>query len=309
MKTHTRIISFPFLFLALITSLISNLHAEDRKHLPVVLVHGIFSDTDDMRPIEAMIEKYMPGTYVKNVQIGLGKITSFWNMYTQGEWLSAEIQSDPELANGFNIIAHSQGGLVARYYVERYNEPKVHNLITWGTPHMGVYGTPGTYDNRFIWLNYIETIVYQLMYMGVMQNFTSFSNYWRDTMHYDLYLSNCQFLPCLNNEKDHSLAAHFKRHICDLQNMVCVMSPQDTIVEPVESCHFGFYRIGTNYEIESLQDSAWYKNDNLGLKTLSESGRLHLKLASCTHTGFQTCEDNFVETTLPFLKRATAEIH
>ena len=84
--------------------------------------------------------------------------------------------------------------------------------------------------------------------------------------------------------------------------MVLVKSLADDIIEPIESCHFGFYKIGSLTEIEHLQESRLYKEDWLGLRTLDETNRLHLKLAYCTHTDFQEDEQNFVENTLPFLK-------
>jgi palmitoyl-protein thioesterase len=52
------------------------------------------------------------------------------------------VRSDPRLAKGFNLIGHSQGGLISRAYIERYNDPPVHNFITWATPHGGQYGVP-----------------------------------------------------------------------------------------------------------------------------------------------------------------------
>jgi palmitoyl-protein thioesterase len=47
---------------------------------------------------------------------------------------AATVRADPQLAKGFNLIGHSQGGLIARAYIERYNDPPVHNFITWATP-------------------------------------------------------------------------------------------------------------------------------------------------------------------------------
>jgi pimeloyl-ACP methyl ester carboxylesterase len=49
----------------------------------------------------------------------------------QIDTFAAIVRSDPKLANGFNMIGHSQGGLITRAYVERYNNPPVYNLISW----------------------------------------------------------------------------------------------------------------------------------------------------------------------------------
>jgi len=274
---------------------------EQKAYLPVVLVHGIMSDHYAMIPAEKLIYKHMPGTYVKSVKIGEGKATSFCNMYDQVEWLRRELQNDPKLKDGCNIIAHSQGGLVARYFVERYNKPRVYNYISWGSPQCGVFGTPGTYDNRFVWMNLLEMFTYRLLYSSLFQRYVSFAGYWRDTIHYDQYLKNCQFLPYLNNEVRHSYAPLFKRNICSLQNMVLVASTAEDIVEPVASCHFASYRIGSVSEIEELFQSRGFMEDQLGLRTLHEAGRLHMRVAHCTHCDYQKNRDNFVHNTLPFL--------
>jgi len=272
-----------------------------KAHLPVVLVHGLMSDHYAMIPAEKLIHKYMPGTYVKNVKLGEGKSTSFCNMYDQVEWLRRELQNDPQLKGGCNIIAHSQGGLIARYFVERYNKPRVYNYISWGSPQCGVFGTPGTYDNRFVWMNLLEMFTYRLLYSSLFQRYVSFAGYWRDTLHYDQYLKKCQFLPYLNNEVRHSYAPLFKRNICSLQNMVLVASTAEDVVEPVASCHFGSYRIGSVSEIEELFQSHGFREDQLGLRTLHETGRLHMRVAHCSHGVFQKDRENFVDNTLPFL--------
>ena len=84
--------------------------------------------------------------------------------------------------------------------------------------------------------------------------------------------------------------------------MILVMSTAEDVEEPRESCHFGFYKPGSKTELQQLFDTAIYKNDTLGLKTLYESGRLHLLYADCTHVNFQEDEKNFVQNTLEFLK-------
>jgi palmitoyl-protein thioesterase len=255
----------------------------------------------DMAPTVHYIEKYLPGTYVKSVAIGHGAQTSWWNIYDQAEWLATEIQSDQKLHDGFIMIAHSQGGLLGRYYLERYNNPRVHTYISWGSPQQGVFGLPGALDNRFTWLNLLETYTYKLMYSSLFQKYVSIAGYWHDPFHNDTYVSKCTFLPYLNNEIPHDLATTFKENICGLTAMVLVKSIHDTVIEPVESCQFEFYEKGTNCYITPLEKSTLYTEDRLGLKTLAETGRLFLKTATCAHSNFQEDEINFVENTLPFL--------
>ena len=60
----------------------------------------------------------------------------------QIESFAQTVRSDPELARGFNLIGHSQGGLIVRAYVERFNNPPVYNMISWAGPQAGVFGVP-----------------------------------------------------------------------------------------------------------------------------------------------------------------------
>lgn len=275
---------------------------EAARYLPVVLVHGIMSDAYYMEPIKDFIHEYMgDDVYVKNVEIGEGTRTSFINMEYQITLLRTAIEQDPNLRNGFNIIAHSQGTLIARAYIEQYNKPRVFNYISFGGPQQGVFGTPGDFDTRFRFLDYVESLQYYILYSSFAQRFISFAGYWHDTLHNDAYLANCRFLPRINNEIEHPLKEQFKNNICSLTNVVLVSSDKDDIIEPISSCHFGFYKLDSQSEQESLFETDLYKQDKLGLKILNETGRLHFRMAHCTHTDYQRDKQNFKENALPFL--------
>lgn len=271
------------------------------KNLPIVLVHGILSDEHAMVPTKKLIKKHLPDVYVKSVVLGSGKISSFFNMHDQVTWLKKELEEDSNLQNGCIIIGHSQGGLVARYFIEKYNEPRVYVYISWGTPQSGVFGSPGTLDNRFAWLHKMQQYSSYLLYSWPFQRMISFAGYWKDPLHYEMYLQKCQFLPYLNNEIEHADAALFKKNICNLINMVLIQSTNEDIVDPALSSHFGFYQRGSIETVEQLFESKWYTSDVLGLKTLFDTKRLHIRFAKCTHTHFQEDEYNFMEHTLPFL--------
>jgi Predicted acetyltransferases and hydrolases with the alpha/beta hydrolase fold len=276
------------------------LHTE---YTPIVLVHGILSDAYGMEPTVQYIRKYMGNdVHITNVELGLGELTSFTPMAHQLEYLRQAIQSDPKLKNGFNLIAHSQGGLIARAYIENYNNPRVLTYIAWGAPQQGVFGLPSALDSRFKWLNYMESYAHHFLYSWIMQSTIGFTGYWHDSINYKTYLSKSCFLPYLNNERDHLHADLYKTNLCSLKNMVLVMSINEDVIEPRESCHFGFYTPGSKSEVQKIFNTDIYKNDTIGLKTLYESGRLQLLYADCTHENFQEDEKNFVENTLKYLQ-------
>jgi palmitoyl-protein thioesterase len=283
-----------------LTVLVANIARGEQ--LPIVLVNGIMASDKDMKPLEDQILKALPGTYVKSIHILRGKWTSWMNMHEQGKDLCHDIQADPKLKNGFIMIAHSQGGLLARYYVERWNNPKCEILITLGSPHQGVFGIPGTYDERFKFLNHFENLARFMMYRSFAQKHLSIAQYWHDSIKFNLYLKRCTFLPYLNNEIEHEFSEHYKANMLSLKHFVMINSPFETIVEPACSCHFGFYKNGSKDVEESFVESRQYINDLLGLRTLDISGRLHLLWANCTHTDYQEDIDCFERLILPFLK-------
>jgi palmitoyl-protein thioesterase len=107
-----------------------------------------------------------------------------------------------------------------------------------------------------------------------------------------------------------------------LKNFVMIWSPEDDVIRPAESGKFGFYKIQTkdmpirsimklsvnDYDklllpIVELQDSIQYKEDWIGLRTLNESGRLHIFETNCTHSGHKSelCFPQLEELTFPFL--------
>ena len=150
---------------------------------PVVLVHGLLATSEAMSHAVGWITSDFPGIHVHNAVIaGDTKAGSLLTpMDKQIDELAAVIRGDPKLARGFNLIGHSQGGLLTRGYIERYNDPpgargaswcgavlllthslsisshtdtycppslspcytcSVFNYISWAGPHDGVYGVP-----------------------------------------------------------------------------------------------------------------------------------------------------------------------
>lgn len=140
---------------------------------PVVLMHGLDASASAMSRVLQWVEADFPGIHVNNVEVGNGK-TDSWFMpiekqvctlrrggiggaqllgqqltrivlirgAIQVEAFAAAVRADPALANGFNLICHSQGGMLGRAYIAKFNTPPVHNFITWSSPHAGVYGVP-----------------------------------------------------------------------------------------------------------------------------------------------------------------------
>lgn len=278
----------------------------DAKY-PIVLLHGIASDKTELTPVNNWLRENLPNE-VYNIEIGNGKQDSiFKTMDWQLKELCSTIYNIPALQRGFHFIGMSQGGLLARGYVEKCNFYPVINLITWVTPHAGVFGL-GNF-----------TVDLKRIYTDFNQNMYSFAGYWKNPFQYTTYLEKARYLPDLNNEisqNEYDFTSN-RNNMLKLKNFIMIWSPNDDVLVPPQSGKFGFYKI-SNYEhshinyykdaielppIVDLFDSEQYKNDWLGLKTLNSQGRLHILETNCTHTGHKTelCFEQLDDLTFPFL--------
>jgi palmitoyl-protein thioesterase len=289
------------------------------KIYPVVLLHGILSDQKQFRPVELWLKENIPNP-IYNLEIGNGKMDSIFKpMEWQVNELCQVIYNIPELSEGFHFIGMSQGGLLARAYVEYCNAYPVINLITWVSPHGGVYGLGNFKINM------------QKIYTPATQNLLSYSGYFKDPYRYPTYLSNASFLPELNNEllyetnniENYYLMMINKDNMLSLQNFVMIWSPNDDVLSPPESGKFGFYKVldedyysyrsismlnepfnkKIDLPVVDLFESDQFRMNLLGLRTLWETGRLHILQTNCTHAGHnsEACFEQLGELTFPFL--------
>ena len=260
------------------------------RPLPVVLVHGILDEAESMEEAAAWVRRALgKGSYVRCVEVGNGIVDS-WSrsMGWQLEQLAEQLQADRRLAKGFHMIGHSQGALLARGYVQRYNAPRVHTLVSWVGPQAGQFGVPDWEAN---WpnapaqamkvINQVTSSMWcaraarppqpsyrprcsppappsRHRYTPLTQARVSFSNYWRDPLRLPLYREKSTFLADLNNElvDAHGRPAPnrtYAKRLRSLKAFVLVISSDDTIIVPRESSWFGFYAPNSTEQIVPLQ--------------------------------------------------------
>lgn len=232
--------------------------------IPIVVLHGVASSSSKMQPFSEWLSHTFNRT-VYNLEIGNGEKTSLYTpLPIQLNELCDIIYSIDDLKDGFDFIGMSQGGLLARGYVEQCNIYPVFNLITLVSPHGGV----------------IKDINLD-MYSDFIQDHLSVGGYWRDPLQLSTYLDKCNYLPLLNNEKESYLSEQQKMNIKSLDNFVLVWSREDTTVTPSQSAKFSFY--DKNFNIIDIEDTELYKEDLLGLKYLNEYNKFHIYETNCTH--------------------------
>ena len=262
-----------FFFPYLLSILVGNFSAPiNATVLPIVVLHGVASSADAMLPFS----QWLTETYdrpVYNMEIGNGAVTSLRKpMQVQVEWLCESIYAIKELEDGFDFVGMSQGGLLARGYVEQCNRSPVRNLITLVSPHGGVYFPDINID----------------FYSTIAQVSISASGYWRDPNRLADYYSNCWYLPELNNEVNSTDSYKYSENIKSLHNFVMVWSPADTTVNPPESGKFSFF--SDNLTVVALQDTELYREDWLGLHYLANHDKLHILETNCSHVDHRNAE-------------------
>ena len=257
---------------------------------PTILIHGIGGDSSDLLALQKSLESH--GAVIYNMEIGNGKFDSIlWNINKQCQVLGENINSLSLKSEKINLLGVSQGGLLARCYVEKYSKfiKPVHSLITYGTPHMGIYSS-------WIELKRLE--------------------YWKNPFKYQEYLENNDFLAYLNNDRHHVDVKLYKDSILDLDNFVVVWTGLEKVVMPMESTRFEFFNISMAdtsglLEIVEFYNSDLYLEDNLGLKELDKSNRLYIerydcfheefKLPNCFNRNFSNQDQSLLDFTLSFL--------
>jgi palmitoyl-protein thioesterase len=235
---------------------------------PTVLMHGVLANKGNMDELKNLLEMNF-NIDVYNMEIGNGVGTSlFTSMETQLQILCDEIYKIDALKNGFNFIGMSQGGLLARGYVEYCNEYPVKNLITLVSPNGGVF---------------YKTSISENYYEPLQQNSLSITNYWRDPYRYDLYLTNSTYLATLNQEICTKL---YHNDLDVLDNFVMVWSPFDEIIMPPESGKFSLLFLDSTDNLQSVEltDTELYKSGSLGFLKLNKENRLKIFATDCTHS-------------------------
>jgi palmitoyl-protein thioesterase len=263
------------------------------KPLPVVLWHGM-GDTccnpESMGYIKDLIQQNVTGVYVYSIELGSNEAEDqamgfFANMNDQVQAVCNTLAADPNLKGGFNAIGFSQGGQFLRAYAQRCNNPPVHNLITIGGQHQGVYGLPHCPGVDYSLCEYIRELLDYGAYLSYIQNSLVQAQYWQDPLDQAAYLSGNIFLPDINNAlptKNNT----YKANLASLNAFVMVKFTQDSMVQPRESEWFEFYAPGQDKQIVPLRNSTLYQEDWLGLAKLDTAGKLRFLEVDGDHLQF-----------------------
>lgn len=273
------------------------------KSLPIVFMYGILGEASDWEEFGSWITEAYPDTYVKFIEIGDNQKmdSTFANFNEFLVEVADQIKNDSELQDGFVFIGHSQGGLIARAYIEMYNDPPARKLITLSSPHGGIYCAPNggcwiPVDEQF--MNLLEYMVSEFLYTDYFQENFMAAAYWRDPYILDKYYTECRGLPYFNNEVDFDEKR--RQNFSSLEGLKLIWSDIDEIIVPNESAKFQYFKANTE-ELYEFDETPLYTQDLIGLRELYESGRVEFVNSHMLHNGYKHNHDFFLEHILDFI--------
>lgn len=246
--------------------------------VPIAVFHGLGDNcmNPGMKNFTKEIGQKTGNAYSKCIKIGAagGTIDSiFMNFEKQAEEGCKRINEDPNFQGEFNVVGLSQGSLLARNIVSRCQmKGKVRNWLSIAGPNMGVSDIPHCFSG-FI-CKMVNSFIRDLVYSKIAQTFVGPAGYFRDPAHMTQYLKNSVFLADENNERgtDEAKAA-VKERFSALNGAMLVMFSEDTMVFPKESEWFQQLD-STMSKTQPLEESAFYKEDWIGLKALTDAKKV-----------------------------------
>ncbi|KAG0047179.1 hypothetical protein BGZ83_007727 [Gryganskiella cystojenkinii] len=270
---------------------------------PVVFYHGM-GDSAHSKGMEELFDSLRaasPGIFIHSVALAESEAEDqragfFGNVNHQLETVCEQLKGVEELSSGFNAVGFSQGGQFLRAYVQRCNDPPIHNLVTLGAQHGGVTDIPGCVQADPS-CRLMRTIARSGVYSGYVRDHIVQAQYYKDPKNLQTYLQRNIFLPDINNElelKNETYAAH----LSSINKLVMIMFMEDVTVKPKETAWFGFQ--DEDGETIELEEQDQYKENWLGLKTMDKAGKLIYEILPGEHMQFNL--DEFIETVaIPYI--------
>lgn len=277
--------------------------------LATMLVHGFNNDASSMTDTEKIVNTYCPETYTQKAELGC---KGYWSLEIQAEKLAKQINNEKNFKKGCNIIAYSQGTLVARLALERgLIKPLVYSLILLVGPHLGVCGAPGIWDDdidkkakkylKIEPLTAIETQAYRVFHANSILPLLPLSvvEMWHEPTQEEEYLDHNRTLPYLNGEVEHKYSDAYADNLGLTQKITSFSAENETVVEPKESTNWEYWD-NNRSRILRLEELKVYT----GLKINELGSRFQrVPVAGATHTNIHKNKGLFVGAIIPLLTR------
>ena len=242
---------------------------------------------EGLRSVGVLANTTNPGTFTYFIRLGddasSDRTASFLgNLTLQIDKVCADLASHPVLskAPAINALGFSQGGQFLRAYIERCNNPRVANLVTFGSQHNGISQFQDCASGDWLCRGW-DALLRGNTWSESVQSRLIPAQYFRDPGDLDSYLENSNFLADMNNEREVK-NSKYKANMKSLDRFVMYIFEDDTTVVPKESGWFTEVNATTG-EFTKLQDRKIYLEDWIGLRWLDEEHRLEFRSTEGSH--------------------------
>lgn len=249
---------------------------------PVIIWHGLGDDynSSSINRTVSVIKESHPDIYVHPVYIDLDpledkKLTFFGDANKQIEIVCKQLKEIPQLSRGFDVIGFSQGGLLLRALVERCPGLRVNNLITFGSPHMGVSDISICEDPEDWFCKKKNEVLKSQIWLDSVQKSILPALYFRDTTpnQYEKYVFHSYFLGDVNNELADHVNSTYSRNLNGINKLVMIKFNKDTTLIPKESAWFEEIDPDTG-DVINFDKTTLYTQNLIGLRDLHFAGKL-----------------------------------
>ncbi|ODV95655.1 hypothetical protein PACTADRAFT_50352 [Pachysolen tannophilus NRRL Y-2460] len=258
-----------------VTSEIHNDNDDDEQQV-LVLWHGMGDsyNSSSMAKVIEVFQSSHPDLFIYSIRIDEDndkdqQLSIFGNVSLQVDQVCQDLQKNLPNAKIIDGIGFSQGGLFLRALLETCNNFKLNNLITFGSPHNGIYDLPMCKNQDWFCKNRNSLLKKQ-------------AQYFRDIYSYDEYLKESVFLKYINNDDGKNW--QYKDNLIEnLQNkLVMVMFNQDQTLVPKQSAWFYDFDVSLNKLLLFNETTSFNKN-LIGLKTLYQKDKVEFLTIDAQH--------------------------
>eukprot|EP00121_Abeoforma_whisleri_P009032 Awhi_evm1s8297 len=188
--------------------------------------------------------------------------------------------------NGYDLICHSQGGLICRGLIALTNH-SVSTLISIASPQLGIFGNPLS-DTTFRQDSFLGRAAHAFFYSKAVQNCISISNYWHDPDLENGHDEHNLFLPLINGQSSSSSSS---------------IASASVSAGNTNSSSNGLYVVDYERKILNFTETRFYKNDTFGLKTLHRQNKFEYHVVpDVKHMEWLRNEQLFKTYMLPYLQ-------
>jgi palmitoyl-protein thioesterase len=265
--------------------------------LPVAILHGFYDSCENAYFASLVnVIKYNIGDYSKCIETGAGQDSWSLSMEKQAEIACNEIKNNPKFNGDFSIFSISQGGLLARYIIQKCDmKGKVKKLVSFGGPMMGTSQVPFCLGGVICYI--INSLVDYFIYDKSIQKGIGPAGYYRTAAHIDDYKESKSFLVKLNNENEDEFDQKGKDRFEKLESLMLIGFENDKMISPKQTAEFWVYN--EKFELIPMNQTEVYEKNLFGLKTLDEDNKIHVHYLKGEHTEFDF--NDVVRYAIPYL--------